>query len=165
MNHGKISIMNNTFTITSNSFEDGAVIKKIYACPENRQPHFAWKGYPETTQCFVIIMDDADAIPVVGHVFVHWNLFNIPKTITSIKEGQTSVEGSTIGTNHFKRKDYSGPCPPKGSPHTYNTSIYALNRSLENIDAEKPWDRMKFESLFKSDILNVAGIIGIYSSP
>ncbi len=70
MNHGKISIMSNTFTITSNSFKDGAVIKNIYACPENRQPHFAWKGYPETTQCFVIIMDDADAIPVVGHVFV-----------------------------------------------------------------------------------------------
>ena len=102
---------------------------------------------------------------MVGHVFVHWNLFNIPKTTTSIKEGQTSVEGSTIGINHFKRKDYSGPCPPKGPPHTYNTNIYALNRSLENIDTEMPWTRMKFESLFKSDILNVAGIIGIYSSP
>jgi len=27
------------------------------------------------------------------------------------------------------------------------------------------WTRMKFKSLFKSDILNVAGITGIYSSP
>ena len=110
-------------------------------------------------------MDDADAIPVVGHVFVHWNLFNIPATTTSIKEGQKSLENSTFGMNHFKRKDYSGPCPPKGSPHAYNTSIYALNRRLDNIDNETPWTRMKFESLFKSDILNVAGITGIYSSP
>ena len=109
-------------------------------------------------------MDDADAIPVVGHVFVHWNLFNIPTTTTSIIEGQKSVENSTFGMNHFKRKDYSGPCPPKGPPHTYNTTIYALSRRLDYIDTETPWTRMKFESLFKSDILNVAGITGIYSS-
>ena len=157
--------MTSKFTITSNSFKDGEVIKNIYACPENRQPHFAWKGHPDNTKCFVIIMDDADAIVVVGHIFVHWNVFNIPSTITSINEGQKIIEGSSIGVNHFKRKDYSGPCPPKGTPHTYNTSIYALNRSLENIDTETPWSRMKFENLFKSDILNVAGIIGIYSSP
>ena len=157
--------MTSKFTITSNSFKDDAVIKNIYACPENRQPHFSWKGYPDNTKYFAIIMDDADAIAVVGHIFVHWNLFNIPATTTTINEGQKIIEGSTIGMNHFKRKDYSGPCPPKGPPHTYNTSIYALNRSLENIDTEMPWTRMKFESLFKSDILNVAGIIGIYSSP
>ena len=157
--------MTDTFTIISNSFKDGAVIKNIYACPENRQPHFAWKGYPETTKCFVIIMDDADAIPVVGHVFVHWNLFNIPTTTTSIKEGQKSVENSTFGVSRFKKKYYSGPCPPKGSPHSYNTSIYALNRRLDNIDIETPWTQTKFESLFKSDILNVARITGIYSSP
>ncbi len=139
--------MTSKFTITSNSFKDGEVIKNIYACPENRQPHFAWKGHPDNTKCFAIIMDDADAIAVVGHIFVHWNVFNIPSTITSINEGQKIIEGSTIGVNHFKRKDY------------------ALNRSLENIDTETPWSRMKFENLFKPDILNVAGIIGIYSSP
>lgn len=153
-----------TFIIISNSFKDGEVMKNIYACPENRQPHFAWKNYPDNTKCFAIIMDDADAIPVVGYIFVHWNLFNIPATTTSIKEGQKSVEGSSIRMNHFKRKDYSGPCPPKGPPHTYTTSIYALNRRLDNIDNETPWTRMKFENLFKSDILNFAGIIGIYSS-
>ena len=157
--------MTDTFTIISNSFEDGKVMKNIYACPENRQPHFAWKNYSDNTKCFAIIMDDADAIPVVGYIFVHWNLFNIPATITSIKEGQKSVEGSSIGMNHFKRKDYSGPCPPKGTPHTYITSIYALNRRFDNIDIETSWTRMKFVSLFKSDILNVAGITGIYSSP
>ena len=67
--------MTNTFTIISNSFKEGEVIKNIYACPENRQPYFSWKGHPESTMCFVIIMDDVDAIPVVGHIFVHWNLF------------------------------------------------------------------------------------------
>ena len=156
--------MADTFTIISNSLKDGDVMKNIYACPENRQPYFTWKGYLEKTKCFAIIMDDADAIPVVGHIFVHWNLFNIPVTTTSIKEGQKSVEGSSIGMNHFKKKDYSGPCPPKGLPHTYSTSIYALNRRLDNIDTEMPWTRVKFGSLFKPDILNVAGIVGIYSS-
>ena len=156
--------MTSKFTITSNSFKDGDVIKNIYACPENRQPHFSWKDYPNNTKYFAIIMDDADAISVVGHVFVHWNLFNIPTTTTSIIEGQKSVENSTFGMNHFKRKDYSGPCPPKGPPHTYNTGIYALSQRLDNIDTETPWTRMKFESLFKSDVLNVAGITGIYSS-
>ena len=96
--------MTSKFTITFNSFEDGAVIKNIYACPENRQPHFAWKDYPDNTKCFAIIMDDADAISVVGHVFVHWNLFNIPTITTSIKEGQKSVEGSTLGMNHFSKE-------------------------------------------------------------
>ena len=110
-------------------------------------------------------MDDADAILVVGHIFVHWNLFNIPATTTSIEERQKIIEGSTMGMNHFKRRDYFRPRPPKGTPHTYTTSIYALNRRLDNIDSETPWTRMKFESLFKSDVLNVAGIVGIYSSP
>ena len=75
-------------------------------------------------------MDDADAIPVVGHVFVHWNLFNIPTITISIKEGQKSVENSTFGVSRFKKKDYSGPCPPKGSPHSCNTSIYALSPKI-----------------------------------
>ena len=69
-----------------------------------------------------------------------------------------------MGMNHFKKKDYSGPCPPKGTPHTYATNIYALKQRLDNIDTNTPYTRMKFESLFKSDILNVAGITGIYSS-
>ena len=153
------------FTITSNSFKDGEVIKNIYACPENRQPHFSWKGYPDNTKCFAIIMDDTDAIPVVGHIFVHWNVFNIPSTITSINEGQKIIESSTIGINHFKRKDYAGPCPPKGTPHTYATSIYALKQRLDNIDIKTPYTRMKFESQYKSDIIDLAGIAGIYSSP
>ena len=109
-------------------------------------------------------MDDADAIPVVGHIFVHWNVFNIPSTITSINEGQKIIEGSTMGMNHFKRKDYSGPCPPKGNPHTYATSIYALKQRLDNIDTKTPYTRMKFESQYKSDLIEVAGIICIYSS-
>ena len=157
--------MVDTFTIISNSFKNGEVMKNIYACPENRQPHFAWKNYPDNTKCLAIIMDDADAIPVVGYIFVHWNLFNIPETTTSINEGQKSVEGSNIGMNHFKRKDYSEPCSPKGPSHTYSTSVYALSRRLDNIDYETPWSRMKFESLFKLDILNVAGIVDIYSKP
>ena len=70
MNVGIIGVMTSTFTITSNSFKNGAVIKNIYACPENRQPHFTWKDYPDNTKCFAIIMDDADAISVVGHIFV-----------------------------------------------------------------------------------------------
>ena len=44
-------------------------------------------------------------------------------------------------------------------------NIYALNRRFDNIDIETFWTRMKFESLFKPDILNAAGIIGIYSNP
>ena len=156
--------MTNKFTITSNSFKDGEVIKNIYACPENRQPHFSWKGYPENTKYFAIIMDDADAISVVGHIFVHWNVFNIPSTITSINEGQKIIEGSTMGMNHFKRKDYSGPCPPKGNPHTYATSIYALQQRLDNIDIETPCTQMKFESQYKSELIDISGMVGIYSS-
>ena len=44
-------------------------------------------------------------------------------------------------------------------------NIYALNRRFDNIDTEIPWTRLKFKSRFKSDILNVAGITDIYSSP
>ena len=44
-------------------------------------------------------------------------------------------------------------------------NIYALNRRFDNIDIETSWTRMKFESLFKPNILNVTGITGIYSIP
>ena len=146
MNHGKISIMNNTFTITSNSFEDGAVIKKIYACPENRQPHFAWKGYPETTQCFVIIMDDADAIPVVGHVFVHWNLFNIPKSMLPEVKQSSDYYGDTDPDIFSKSIPIGGIAGDQQSAlfgqmcvnpgmvkNTYGTGCFFLTKVLEEI--------------------------------
>ena len=117
--------MADSFIVTSNSFNEGDMMKNLYACPENRQFHLLWNGFPDNTKSFAIIMDDPDAVPVAGFTWVHWNVFGISSSITSIEESQHNISSSTTGMNHFNEKNYLGPCPPPGQVHTYVTCVYA----------------------------------------
>lgn len=119
----------NSFTMTTSSFLDEGMLPVVYTCDgKDVPPAFEWTGIPAKTQTFAMIMSDPDA---PGGTFYHWIVFNIPAKTTKLEEAsQTIPAGALAGTNNFGKKQYNGPCPPKGTAHTYYFTIYALDNKL-----------------------------------
>ena len=84
-----------TFTLTSASFSEGAMIPRQHTCDgADRSPPLRWEGAPPAAS-YVLIMDDPDA---PGGTFTHWVLYDIPGTRTELAEGEqdTGLAGGTI---------------------------------------------------------------------
>ncbi|MCX7880602.1 MAG: YbhB/YbcL family Raf kinase inhibitor-like protein [Ignavibacteria bacterium] len=118
--------------ISSTAFEHEGFIPAKYTCDgENISPPLKWSNPPEGTKSFVIINDDPDA--PVG-TWVHWVIYNIPPTTTSLPENIKPIpklpDGTLQGKNSWGKIGYGGPCPPSGI-HRYFFKIYALNTILE----------------------------------
>jgi Raf kinase inhibitor-like YbhB/YbcL family protein len=80
---------------------------------------------------YALIADDPDA---PAGTWVHWVLYNVPASITSLAENVAKAkkldDGSMQGMNDFRKIGYGGPCPPGGT-HRYFFKVYALNAALE----------------------------------
>lgn len=123
------------FTLTSSAFENNQEIPVVYSCEgDNVSPPLAWDGVPAGTLSLALIMEDPDAVAVVGKVYDHWLLFNIPPSTNSIAEKvplkNMLADGSVHGRNSDKLKGYAGPCPPAGPAHNYTFTLYALDIQL-----------------------------------
>jgi len=116
------------FKLISSAFEEGKPIPAKYTCDgANIPPPLSWSGVTEKTKSYAIIMDDPDA--PMG-TWVHWVIYNIPGTVTSLEEKKSVAEIKAIeGLNSWNEKGYNGPCPPGGTHH-YNFKLYALDKSL-----------------------------------
>ncbi len=122
-----------TLELTSTAFADGDKMPARYTCDgENVSPPLAWGEPPPQTRSFALIVDDPDA--PVG-VFTHWVIFNIPADARELEEaipiGERLPNGALQGKNGFGKLGYGGPCPPRGSPHHYRFTLYALDKPLE----------------------------------
>lgn len=119
----------NTFSITSTATLNEGPLPVLYTCDgKNVSLQLAWTNPPAKTQSFAIVMTDPDA---PGGEFYHWILYNLPKATTQLDEGVTALPaGTLVGQNSFDKKQYNGPCPPKGSAHTYVITLYGLSSKL-----------------------------------
>lgn len=142
--------------LSSPAFKHKTPIPAKYTCDgENISPELHWSETPEGTVSYVLICDDPDAIPVCGHTFDHWILYNIPATITALAENESAgLEGMT----HFGKPGYGGPCPPNGL-HTYIFKIYALDTLL---DLDAGADKKAVEVMMEGHILDQAELLGTY---
>lgn len=163
------------FALNSESFENGGVIPERLAGEQGISPHLAWVDAPKGAGRFVIIMDDPDAQPVVGHTFVHW-VAAVPAGRSSIDEGAST--GGWTGRRQVLSGDctstaYRGPKPPSGT-HRYHVAIYAMSRSFDDPEFEnlagsetahdtRTFTRERFEELYRSDINACAEITGTYT--
>lgn len=124
---GKMSIQ-----IICAAFKEGEAIPVKYTCDgENVSPALSWSGAPENTKSFALICDDPDA---PGRTWIHWVVYNIPATMTSLPEAvsmrKTVLNNIIQGTTSFRKIGYGGPCPPRGPAHRYFFKIYALDTEL-----------------------------------
>ena len=90
---------------------------------------FTIQDAPKATQSFVVVLDDTDAIPVAGFVWIHWLIANlkqadVPENI-SVADSVDFVQGQ----NSWGENLYGGMAPPNCT-HTYDLKIYALDTVL-----------------------------------
>ncbi|MFS8866707.1 YbhB/YbcL family Raf kinase inhibitor-like protein [Synechococcus sp. H65.1] len=120
-----------TLQLASSAFAPSEPIPSRYTCEgEDLSPPLTWSGAPVGTQSFALIMDDPDA---PRGTFVHWVVYNLPASVTSLPEGIRSdsdlPQGAVHGQNSWGRNSYGGPCPPSGT-HRYFFTLYALDSQL-----------------------------------
>src|SRR3989344_4693589 len=140
--------------VISNNFKHNQDMPSKYSCQgQNIRPHLKWSDFSTETKSFAISVIDPDA--PMGN-FIHWLIYNIPVTITELKEGLEIPESSIEVKNGFGKKQYGGPCPPSGK-HIYFFRIYALKtQKLESIN------EVNFLEKVNENNLDTAEIIGLY---
>jgi len=129
-------------TVTSPDIKPGAKIadEQVFngwdCTGKNVSPALSWSGAPKDTKSFAVSIYDPDA--PTGSGFWHWWVANIPATVTSLPTGAGSgsglPEGAVQPRNDFSLVGYGGPCPPKGKPHHYIITVYALKADKLDVD-------------------------------
>jgi Raf kinase inhibitor-like YbhB/YbcL family protein len=145
------------FKLISSAFGEGKPIPAKYTCDSsNVVPPLSWSGFPEKTRSFAIIMDDPDA--PMG-IWVHWVIYNIPGTVTSLDEKKSITEIKAIeGLNSWDEKGYNGPCPPGGT-HRYQFKLYALDKTLTTKEGMAKDELLE---AMKGHILSEATLTGLF---
>jgi len=135
------------FKLTSPDFKDSGALKdknsfNAFGCTgDNESPQLDWANPPEGTKSFAIMVHDPDA-PTGGSGFWHWVVYNISAETKSLPAGAGKADGKALpkgavqGNTDFGAPGYGGPCPPPGSPHHYNFTIYALK--VDRLDLPMP---------------------------
>ncbi len=151
-------------SIHSDAFSSGNAIPARFTCDDQDiSPQIMWQDVPAGAKSLVLIVDDPDAPDPAAPkmTWVHWLLYNIPVSATSLPEGVQDEElpaGTLLGQNDWKRTGYGGPCPPIGR-HRYFFKFYALDRVLEDLHTPA---KAKLEAAMQGHILEKAELIGRY---
>jgi len=113
------------FQLFSTAFAEGGWIPELHSCRgADISPPLEWKGEPEGTRSFVLIVDDPDA---PAGTWNHWLLYDIPATIHNLPQASKPGKVGVSGQNDFGERGYSGPRPPKRhGPHRYFFKLLAL---------------------------------------
>lgn len=153
---GELSIL-----VSSEAFEHEGEIPRRYTCDgENLSPPLSWVPLPGDTKSVALIVDDPDA---PSGVFTHWVLFNLPPDVTELPEGLPGRDklenGALQGQNGFQKTGYGGPCPPKGSPHHYYFTVYALD-SVVNVQAGA--SKIELLDAMSGHVLGRGRLVGVY---
>lgn len=132
-----------TLKLSSQDIADGEFMSKAqefngFGCTGgDLSPQLTWSGVPEGTKSFAITAYDPDA--PTGSGWWHWQIVNIPHTVTEIAAGAGSTKkelapaGSVQIANDFGYRGFGGACPPEGHGiHHYRFTVHAL--SVEKLE-------------------------------
>ena len=108
------------FNVTSSAYKDGDVWPSKFAgsdpsrtnppCPgQNVSPPLAWSNAPAETKSFAIVMYDPDGGNGTGAV--HWVAYGIPKTKTSLAEGEASASPKRVRPERYSGSTSTLTCP------------------------------------------------------
>ncbi len=146
--------------LTSPAFKfHGEIPKRHSGEGEDVSPPLEWANVPEGTKSFAVICHDPDA-PLIAHGtygFVHWVLYNIPGSVTSLPEG---VDNYTAGVNNFDKQGYGGPMPPEGhGVHHYFFWVLALDEEMDLEPGLTMWELME---KIEPHVIGMNRLVGIY---
>lgn len=150
----QITVTTTLMKLTGSAFENNGEIPQKYTCDgEDVSPALAISEVPEGARTLALIVDDPDA---PAGDWVHWVVFNIPASTSSIGEG--SAPAGVEGTTDFGRTGWGGPCPPSGT-HRYFFKLYALDTELK---LDSSTTKAQLETAMTGHILDRAQLMGTY---
>lgn len=136
-------------TLESPAFADGGLMPAAHAqTGRDVSPPLAWSGAPEGTATFALVVRDLDAVaPGGGEDLLHWLVWNIPGTTTSLLTGVPEGNapepprgggvaprqpGDRLRQISATGPSYRGPAAPASGPvHHYLFELYALDVWLD----------------------------------
>jgi Raf kinase inhibitor-like YbhB/YbcL family protein len=129
----------------------------------NASPQLSWSGAPEGTKSFAITAYDPDA--PTGSGWWHWNVVNIPTSVSSLELGASGTEkmpaGSMEITNDYGANGFGGACPPPGEVHRYVFTVYALK--TERIELPKSPSNALVGFMIGANTIQRARITAVYN--
>lgn len=122
--------------LTTTAWKDGGVIPDKYAQPgRDSSPALTWDNAPEGTESFVLMVRDLNSITNTGSdQFLHWMVWNIPKTAKGLSEKQSQEPQLADGTRQISSSGpyYRGPAASVFGPlHHYVFELYALSAAVD----------------------------------
>ncbi|MCC7043950.1 MAG: YbhB/YbcL family Raf kinase inhibitor-like protein [Acidobacteria bacterium] len=147
--------------LTSSAFGHRGAIPSRHTCDgDNLSPPLAWRGAPDGTRSFVLIVDDPDAPDPARpkRVWVHWLVYNLPPTSCALPEGGHLPEGARTGRNDSHGTDWDSVCPPIGR-HRYFFKLYALDTELPDL---KTPAKAALETAMHGHVIAQAELMGTY---
>jgi len=154
--------------LTSSALDADGRIGDLYSgWADNETPALNWSAVIEA-QSYALVVEDPDVAE--GDPFVHWLIWNIPGTATSIPErvartpSPSELPGATQGRNSDGKVGWAGPRPPEGQgSHRYHFQLFALSAKLDGLDPDTPLER--FVSILKGLTIASGDLIGAYERP
>lgn len=147
------------FTLSSPAVgEDGMLPKEFTGDGESASPPLAWKGVPEGTRSFVLIMHH---IPPGGGAKWYWTLYDIPADVMKLEKNAREVGKS--GTNSVNgRQQYAPPHSKGPGKKTYVLTLYALSSPVKLEAAGERIDRNALLTAMKEKVLGTATLAVSY---
>ncbi|GAB3918667.1 YbhB/YbcL family Raf kinase inhibitor-like protein [Larkinella terrae] len=165
--------------LTTTAFADGGIIpiKFTQAAPGaapggGTSPELSWTNVPAGTQSFVLHMHDVDvARNKTADDNLHWLVWNIPGTLTSLPEGIPA--GAKLSDGSFQvnvfTPSYRGPGAAASGPlHHYVFELFALDTKLDimpGADGEGSAIRVKILKAMEGHVLGKAAYVGLFKRP
>jgi Raf kinase inhibitor-like YbhB/YbcL family protein len=153
-----------TIALTSPAFAANGTIPAKYTCDgPGVSPPLAWSGVPAGAKSLALIVDDPDAPDPKAPktTWVHWVVFDIPPSTTSLPEGASASglpAGARQGKNDWGKPEFGGACPPVGR-HRYFHELYGLDVTLPNLQTPT---RAELEDAMRGHVLARGELIGMY---
>jgi Raf kinase inhibitor-like YbhB/YbcL family protein len=165
--------------LTTTAFPDGGIIpiKFTQAAPGaapggGTSPELSWTNVPAGTQSFVLHMHDVDvARNKTPDDNLHWLVWNIPGTLTSLPEGIPA--GAQLADGSYQvnvlSASYRGPGAAASGPlHHYVFEIFALDTKLDvkpGADGQGSATRVSILKAMEGHVLGKAGYVGLFKRP
>jgi len=116
---------NSTLTLESLVMGDGESLPTTYTCDgDSVSPPLNWRGAPDDTVEFALLMDH---IAAPDDVHWYWVMYNIDQDISSLDADETL---GNLGTNSVNAlNEYAPPCSQGPGVKSYTFTLYALSDS------------------------------------
>jgi len=156
-------------TLMAAAWPDGGQIPAKYTqAGADVSPELGWSNVPEGAASFVLIVHDVDAPTGSGtDDILHWMVWNIPATVTSLHEGMPGRSQLADGARQISATGpyYRGPgAPASGPAHHYVFELFALDSMLDvpAVGASPPATRAAVVAAMAGHIRGKAVFVGLF---